>query len=81
LAITHYTRLLTVLRPDRTHLLSRGRIVVSGGPELADELEQTGYAGWVEEEAADAAVSPGPPARPEIDDLFGGPGPGSAASD
>ena len=35
--------------PDRTHVLSRGRIVRSGGPELADELEQTGYAGWVEE--------------------------------
>jgi Fe-S cluster assembly ATP-binding protein len=50
LAITHYTRLLSELRPDFTHVLSRGRIVASGGPELADELERTGYAGWAEEE-------------------------------
>jgi Fe-S cluster assembly ATP-binding protein len=52
LAITHYTRLLSELRPDVIHVLSRGRIVVNGGPELADELERTGYAGWAEEEAA-----------------------------
>jgi Fe-S cluster assembly ATP-binding protein len=52
LAITHYTRLLSELQPDFTHVLSRGRIVASGGPELADELERTGYAGWAEEEAA-----------------------------
>ena len=50
LAITHYTRLLSELRPDHTHVLSRGRIVASGGPELADQLELTGYAEWVEEE-------------------------------
>jgi Fe-S cluster assembly ATP-binding protein len=50
LAITHYTRLLKELRPDRTHVLSRGRIVASGGPELAAELERTGYAGWAEDE-------------------------------
>jgi Fe-S cluster assembly ATP-binding protein len=48
LAITHYTRLLDVLRPDHTHVLSRGRIVASGGPELADQLELTGYAAWSE---------------------------------
>jgi Fe-S cluster assembly ATP-binding protein len=59
LAITHYTRLLSELRPDHTHVLSRGRIVVSGGPELADELERTGYAGWAEEEdAADPHADP-----------------------
>jgi Fe-S cluster assembly ATP-binding protein len=45
LAITHYARLLTELRPDRVHVLRDGRIVLSGGPELADELEQTGYEG------------------------------------
>lgn len=56
LAITHYTRLLTELRPDRTHVLSSGRIVASGGPELADELEVTGYAGWAEEEAVEVEV-------------------------
>jgi Fe-S cluster assembly ATP-binding protein len=45
LAITHYARLLTELRPDRVHVMREGRIVLSGGPELADELEQSGYEG------------------------------------
>jgi Fe-S cluster assembly ATP-binding protein len=57
LAITHYTRLLRELRPDFTHVLSRGRIVARGGPELADELERTGYAAWEEEEAGAAGAS------------------------
>jgi Fe-S cluster assembly ATP-binding protein len=43
LAITHYRRLLSVLEPDVVHVLVRGRIVASGGPELAGELERTGY--------------------------------------
>ena len=43
LAITHYSRLLDELHPDRVHVLFDGRIVESGGPELADELERTGY--------------------------------------
>ncbi len=43
LAITHYARLLAELRPDRVHVFLAGRIVKSGGPELADELERTGY--------------------------------------
>ncbi|MSO38163.1 MAG: Fe-S cluster assembly ATPase SufC [Acidimicrobiia bacterium] len=43
LAITHYSRLLTVLRPDRVHMFIEGRVIKSGGPELADELERTGY--------------------------------------
>ena len=47
LAITHYTRLLAELRPDRTHVLYRGQVVASGGPEMADELERSGYAAWV----------------------------------
>jgi Fe-S cluster assembly ATP-binding protein len=64
LAITHYTRLLSELRPDSTHVLSRGRIVASGGPELADELERTGYASWAEEEASDPPASAN---RPEGD--------------
>jgi Fe-S cluster assembly ATP-binding protein len=46
LAITHYTLLLHELRPDRVHILARGRIVASGGPELADELERDGYAAF-----------------------------------
>ena len=45
LAITHYARLLTELRCDRVHILRDGRIVMSGGPELADSLEETGYEG------------------------------------
>ena len=45
LAITHYARLLSELRPDRIHVLRHGRIIMSGGPELADQLEQTGYEG------------------------------------
>ena len=40
LAITHYARLLDELRPDRVHVLMAGRVVASGGPELADELEE-----------------------------------------
>ena len=51
LAITHYRRLLTELRADVVHVLSRGRIVATGGPELAEELEGTGYAGFAEDEA------------------------------
>lgn len=43
LAITHYNRLLEQLRPDRVHILVKGRIVESGGPELADRLERDGY--------------------------------------
>jgi Fe-S cluster assembly ATP-binding protein len=43
LAITHYRRLLTALEPDKVHVLVDGRIVASGGPELAEELERTGY--------------------------------------
>lgn len=45
LAITHYARLLSELRPDRVHVLMAGRIVTSGGPELADQLEAGGYEG------------------------------------
>jgi Fe-S cluster assembly ATP-binding protein len=44
LLITHYQRLLDYVRPDKVHVLSKGRIVRSGGPELAQELEREGYA-------------------------------------
>ena len=43
LLITHYQRLLDYVKPDRVHVLSRGRIVRSGGAELAHELEREGY--------------------------------------
>jgi Fe-S cluster assembly ATP-binding protein len=46
LAITHYTRLLNELKPDVVHILVRGEIRESGGPELADRLEQSGYAAY-----------------------------------
>ncbi len=49
LAITHYTRLLQELRPDRVHVLMAGRIVASGGPELANRLEEIGYEGLAAE--------------------------------
>src|SRR5438034_7534268 len=48
--VTHYQRLLNYVVPDQVHVLSRGRIVKSGGKELALELEQRGY-GWIEEAA------------------------------
>jgi Fe-S cluster assembly ATP-binding protein len=47
LAITHYRRLLTELRADVVHILVRGRLVASGGPELVDELERSGYAAYL----------------------------------
>ena len=43
LIITHYTRILRYLRPDEVHVMFEGRVVASGGPELADELEEHGY--------------------------------------
>jgi Fe-S cluster assembly ATP-binding protein len=46
LAITHYQRLLAHLVPDRVHILIDGRIVDSGGPELAHTLEDQGYEAW-----------------------------------
>jgi Fe-S cluster assembly ATP-binding protein len=71
LAITHYSRLLTELRCDHVHILVKGRIVTSGGPELADVLETDGYAAFVPAEelvepaAEKAQVRPG-----SLDDLF-----------
>ena len=48
LVITHYQRLLDYIKPDRVHVLAGGRIVKSGGPELAGELEQGGYEQFIE---------------------------------
>jgi Fe-S cluster assembly ATP-binding protein len=45
--VTHYQRLLQYIVPDRVHVLANGRIVRSGGKELAEELETRGY-GWLE---------------------------------
>ena len=58
LAITHYHRLLDELRPDVVHILVKGRIVATGGPELAGQLEETGYAEWLgDDEGNDATPS------------------------
>jgi Fe-S cluster assembly ATP-binding protein len=77
LAITHYSRLLKELRPDHVHILARGQIVASGGPDLADILERVGYAGFVpgvEDDAeesgrAGAAAAADPFADPFADPL------------
>ena len=46
LIITHYQRILAELQPDRVHVLIDGRVVDSGGPELAERLEAEGYDAW-----------------------------------
>ncbi len=51
LVITHYQRLLDHIRPDVVHIMAGGRIVKTGGPDLALEVEKQGYAEFVEEEA------------------------------
>jgi len=48
--VTHYQRLLNYIKPDHVHVLSDGKIIKSGGPELALELEEKGY-DWVKQEA------------------------------
>ena len=52
LLITHYTRILRYIHPDKVHVFSGGRVVESGGPELADELETNGYVRFTEVPAA-----------------------------
>jgi Fe-S cluster assembly ATP-binding protein len=49
LIITHYQRLLNYITPDFVHVMMQGRIVKSGGPDLAQRLEEEGY-DWVKEE-------------------------------
>ncbi len=51
LVITHYQRLLDYIAPDVVHVMSKGKIVRSGGPELALELEKSGYADYASEAA------------------------------
>jgi Fe-S cluster assembly ATP-binding protein len=46
LLITHYTRILRYIAPDAVHVMVDGRVVESGGPELAEELEAKGYERW-----------------------------------
>ena len=54
LIITHYQRILHMIKPDRVHVIYQGRIVKEGGPELVSELEDKGY-GWITQEV-EAAV-------------------------
>jgi Fe-S cluster assembly ATP-binding protein len=56
LVITHYQRLLDYIKPDVVHVLSDGRIVETGGPELALQLEEHGYA-WVKDRVAPGAAA------------------------
>ena len=51
LVITHYQRLLDHIKPDIVHVMAKGRIVKSGGPELALELERNGYRDFADEAA------------------------------
>jgi Fe-S cluster assembly ATP-binding protein len=74
LVITHFNRLLLELRADHIHVLTRGRIAASGGPELAEELEQHGYANF-EPDEPDDLPAPGlaPPISAPADDPFADP--------
>jgi Fe-S cluster assembly ATP-binding protein len=49
LVITHYSRILRYMKPDKVHIMWKGRVVRSGGPELAEELEASGYEGFEED--------------------------------
>ena len=51
LVITHYQRILNYIQPEHVHILLDGKIVMSGGPELALELEEKGYE-WVKQGVA-----------------------------
>jgi Fe-S cluster assembly ATP-binding protein len=52
LLITHYQRMLNYVKPDKVSIFYNGRIVMTGGPEVAHMLEERGYT-WVEEEFAE----------------------------
>jgi Fe-S cluster assembly ATP-binding protein len=54
LIITHYQRILHLVKPSHVHVMYQGRIVKEGGPDLVDELEAKGY-GWITEELGAAA--------------------------
>ena len=54
LIITHYQRILHLVKPDFVHVIFEGRIVKQGGAELVSQLEEKGY-GWIKEEVAAAA--------------------------
>jgi len=57
LIITHYKRILELIKPDKLSILINGKIALEGGPELVDQLEAKGYS-WIEED--------GPALKPEL---------------
>ena len=69
IAVTHYNRLLEELHADVIHIFAGGRILASGGPELATELEVSGYGRWV----ADAGTDDSPSTAPGAVDPFADP--------
>ena len=69
LAITHYNRLLEELHADVVHIFAKGRILESGGPELATRLEESGYETWLDPDDTESST-----ATPTMtDDPFGDP--------
>ncbi len=60
LLITHYQRLLNYIKPDQVHVLARGRIIKSGGKDLALRLEEEGYAPVLREAGYDADETDAP---------------------
>src|SRR5690606_16318800 len=67
--ITHYARILRYLSPDRVHVMLDGRIVESGGPELAEQLEQGGYEAVRARLGIEAPKTP-EPELPKASDFF-----------
>ena len=68
LMITHYSRILRFVSPNRVHIMIDGSVVDSGGPELADELEEAGYEG-IRSRLGLSSPAPEPP-QPKASDLF-----------
>ncbi|MEC9356067.1 MAG: hypothetical protein VX507_07495, partial [Gemmatimonadota bacterium] len=61
LLITHYQRLLNYIKPDFVHVMVDGRLVRSGGPEIALELEEDGYKNWKDSELVSLSNAPDVP--------------------
>ncbi|MEK0306589.1 Fe-S cluster assembly ATPase SufC [Bifidobacterium favimelis] len=57
LLVTHYTRILKYIKPDIVHVFADGRFVKTGGPELADSLEETGYDRYLPEGSSESALA------------------------
>jgi len=73
LVITHYLRLLDYIKPDTVHVLAAGRIITSGGKELALQLEKDGYAPILAAAGLEGIVTDEAPAGEANDELAGTP--------